>query len=61
MKAALGCNAIAGNRASPSFEIAFPICADNGIIPFKYRVVTNICGPQPGKKPIRIAINGINI
>ena len=32
MKAALGCNAIAGNKASPSFEIALPICADNGIL-----------------------------
>ena len=43
------------------FDSHYFICADNGIIPFKYRVVTNICGPQPGKKPIRIAINGINI
>ena len=59
IKAALGCKAIAGNNASPSFEIAFPIWADKGIIPFKYKVVTNIWGPQPGKKPIKIAINGI--
>ena len=61
IKAALGCRAIAGNNASPSFEIAFPIWADKGIIPFKYKVVTNIWGPQPGKKPIKIAINGIKM
>tara|TARA_B110000881_G_C18544483_1_gene500383 strand:+ start:1359 stop:1499 length:141 start_codon:yes stop_codon:yes gene_type:complete len=33
--AALGASAIAGNNASPSFEIALPISADNGIKPFK--------------------------
>ncbi len=33
--AALGANAIAGNKASPSFEIALPISADKGIKPFK--------------------------
>ena len=33
--AAFGAKAIAGNNASPSFEIAFPISADNGIKPFK--------------------------
>ncbi len=33
--AALGAKAIAGNNASPSFEIAFPISADRGINPFK--------------------------
>jgi hypothetical protein len=37
-----GVKAIAGNRASPSFEIAFPIKAANGIIPLIYSVVTNI-------------------
>ena len=39
--AILGVNAIAGNSASPSFEIAFPINAAKGIIPFKYNVVTS--------------------
>ena len=29
--AAFGANAIAGKRASPSFEIAFPSSADRGI------------------------------
>ena len=29
--AALGANAIAGNNASPSFDIAFPSSADRGI------------------------------
>tara|TARA_B100001093_G_C26009528_1_gene669111 strand:- start:39 stop:179 length:141 start_codon:yes stop_codon:yes gene_type:complete len=33
--AAFGANAIAGNNASPSFEMALPISADNGIKPFK--------------------------
>ena len=33
--AALGAHAIAGNRASPSFEIALPISADRGINPEK--------------------------
>ena len=33
--AALGTSAIAGNNASPSLEIAFPISAENGIKPFK--------------------------
>ena len=59
--AALGCRAIAGNKASPSLEIALPIWADNGIMPFNYKVVTNICGPHPGKNPTTIAIRGTNI
>ena len=33
--AALGANAIAGNKASPSLEIAFPISADSGIKPLR--------------------------
>ena len=56
-----GVKAIAGNRASPSFDIVFPIKAAKGIIPLRYNVVTNIWGPQPGTKPIRIANNGIKI
>ncbi len=35
MIAALGVNAMAGNSASPSLEIAFPISAESGINPFK--------------------------
>ena len=54
-----GVNAIAGNRASPSFEIAFPINAAKGIIPERYRVVIRICGPQPGTNPTKIANNGM--
>ena len=38
--AALGAIAIAGNNASPSFDIAFPKRALKGIIPFINRVVT---------------------
>ena len=34
--AALADIAIAGKRASPSFEIEFPICADIGISPETY-------------------------
>ena len=37
-----GGNAMAGKRASPSFEIAFPIKAAKGIIPLRYNVVTRI-------------------
>ena len=59
--AILGVNAIAGNSASPSFEIAFPINAAKGIIPFKYNVVTSTCGPQPGIKPTKTAKIGRNI
>jgi hypothetical protein len=33
--AALGAKAIAGNSASPSFEIALPISADNGMYPLR--------------------------
>ena len=40
--AARGAIAIAGNRASPSLLIAFPIWADRGINPDKYIVVTRI-------------------
>ena len=47
--AALGAIAIAGNKASPSFDIAFPKRALKGIIPFIKRVVTNIWGPHPGE------------
>ena len=32
---ALGARAIAGKRASPSFEIAFPISAEKGINPLR--------------------------
>ncbi len=56
-----GVSAIAGNRASPSFDIAFPINAAKGIIPDRYKVVTKICGPQPGTNPIKIANNGMKI
>ena len=42
MMAIRGVNAIAGKRASPSFEIAFPIKAAKGIIPLIYNVVTRI-------------------
>ena len=38
-----GVKAIAGNRASPSFDIVFPIKAAKGIIPLRYNVVTNAC------------------
>ena len=50
--AALGANAIAGKRASPSLEIALAANALKGTMPLMYNVVTNICGPQPGNKPI---------
>ena len=33
--AAFGASAMAGNRASPSFDIAFPISAEKGMKPFK--------------------------
>ena len=59
--AALGAIAIAGNNASPSFDIAFPKSALKGIIPFIKRVVTNIWGPHPGINPITIARRGIKI
>ena len=57
--AALAEMAIAGKRASPSFEIEFPIWADIGIWPDTYIDVIIIWGPQPGINPIIIAINGI--
>ena len=59
--AALGAIAIAGNNASPSFDIAFPKSALKGIIPFIKRVVTNIWGPHPGINPIIMARRGIKI
>ena len=59
--AAFGAKAIAGKSASPSFEIALPISAENGTDPFKYNVVTIIWGPQPGIKPNKIAIKGTKI
>ena len=59
--AALGAIAIAGNNASPSFDIAFPKRALKGIIPFIKRVVTNIWGPHPGINPIIMASKGISI
>ena len=34
MSATFGLIAIAGNKASPSFAIEFPISAENGINPF---------------------------
>ena len=40
-RATLGLIASAGNNASPSFDIAFPICADKGIKPAINIVVTN--------------------
>ena len=49
---------MAGNKASPSFDIAFPKRALKGINPFIKSVVTNICGPHPGTKPIIIASKG---
>ena len=54
--AARGETAIAGNSASPSFDIAFANCAENGINPLRYIVVTTTCGPQPGIKPMTIAV-----
>ena len=57
--AILGVNAIAGNSASPSLAIAFPINPANGIIPWRYSVVTSIWGPHPGMNPINTANNGI--
>ena len=56
--AALADIAIAGKRASPSFEIELPIWADIGICPLTYIEVIIIWGPQPGIKPIRMAIKG---
>ena len=56
--AVFGASAIAGNKASPSLLIAFPICADNGIMPPIYMLVTITCGPQPGRSPITTAIKG---
>ena len=58
--AALGEIAIAGKRASPSFEIELPIWADIGIWPETYIEVIIIWGPHPGINPIIIAIKGIN-
>ena len=59
--AALGAIAIAGNKASPSFDMAFPKRALKGIIPLIKRVVTSIWGPHPGIKPMIIARRGIRI
>ena len=56
--AVFGASAIAGNKASPSLLIAFPICADNGMIPPIYILVTMTCGPHPGSSPMIIVING---
>ena len=56
--AALAEIAIAGKRASPSLEIELPIWADIGICPLIYMDVIIIWGPQPGIKPISIAIKG---
>src|SRR5690606_4776156 len=56
--AARGASAIAGNRASPSLDRAFPSWVDNGTSPARYNVVTTICGPQPGRKPTRTPIAG---
>ena len=58
---ALGAIAIAGNKASPSFDMAFPKRALKGIIPLIKRVVTSIWGPHPGINPIIIASKGIRI
>jgi len=51
---------MAGNKASPSLLIALPICADKGTIPARYMLVTSICGPHPGNKPMMMAIRGIS-
>ena len=59
--AALGAIAIAGNKASPSFDMAFPKRALKGIIPLIKRVVTSIWGPHPGTNPIIMASKGIRI
>ena len=56
--AVFGASAIAGNKASPSLLIAFPICADKGIMPPIYMLVIITCGPQPGRSPITTAIKG---
>ena len=56
----MGAIAIAGNNASPSLLIALPIWAERGMKPERYIVVISICGPHPGKKPIKIAIKGVN-
>ena len=56
--AALGAKARAGNRASPSLLIEFPINAEKGMSPLIYVAATRICGPQPGMNPITIAIRG---
>ena len=58
MIATLGEIASAGKRASPSLDIALPISAAKGIRPFMYKVVTKICGPQPGINPIATAMSG---
>ena len=58
--AALGLSAIAGNNASPSLEIAFPIKAANGTTPFMYSVAIKTCGPHPGMKPTRTPSKGSN-
>jgi len=52
--------AIAGNKASPSLDIELPRKAENGTSPFINKVVTIIWGPQPGIRPIKTPINGIN-
>jgi hypothetical protein len=51
--------AIAGNNASPSLLNALPIRADIGTRPDKYRLVTRIWGPHPGRNPIMMAIRGM--
>ena len=57
---AFGLIAIAGNKASPSLDIELPRKAENGTSPFINKVVTIIWGPQPGIRPIKTPINGIN-
>ena len=60
-RATFGSIAIAGKRASPSLEIAFPKRALKGIRPLIKSVVTRTCGPHPGINPTKIAIRGKKI
>ena len=58
--AALGEIAIAGNKASPSFDIELPIWAAKGMWPAIYILVIIIWGPHPGINPTKIAAKGKN-
>lgn len=61
MADALGTFAIAGNSASPSFEIALPNWADRGMAPCRYKPVVSICGALPGISPIKTPTKGRKI